>query len=29
MSESPRVDVFARKQRLGWDAWGDELGLKL
>lgn len=25
----PRVDVFARQQRLGWSCWGDELGIKL
>lgn len=21
----PRIDVFARKQRVGWDCWGDEV----
>jgi N6-adenosine-specific RNA methylase IME4 len=25
MSPSPRIDLFARKQRNGWDAWGDEI----
>ena len=25
MSPSPRIDVFARKQRLGWDVFGDEV----
>ena len=24
MSHSPYLDVFARKQRFGWDTWGDE-----
>ena len=26
LSPAPRVDVFARRTRLGWDAIGDELG---
>jgi len=25
MSPSPRIDIFARKQRLGWDVFGDEV----
>ena len=25
MSPSPRIDMFARRQRIGWDAWGDEV----
>lgn len=25
VSPAPRVDVFARKRREGWDAWGDEV----
>ena len=24
MSPGPYLDVFARKQRMGWDSWGDE-----
>ncbi len=24
MSPGPRVELFARRQRLGWDTWGDE-----
>ncbi len=24
-SPAPRIDVFARAQRFGWDAWGDEV----
>jgi N6-adenosine-specific RNA methylase IME4 len=24
--EGPRVDLFAREQRPGWDCWGDEVG---
>lgn len=25
VSESPRIELFARHRRLGWDAWGDEV----
>ena len=25
MSPSPRIDVFARRQRLGWEVFGDEV----
>ena len=25
MSPSPRIDIFARRQRLGWDVFGDEV----
>ena len=24
MSPEPRLEMFARRQRLGWDSWGDE-----
>lgn len=24
MSPPPRLELFARRQRLGWDTWGDE-----
>jgi N6-adenosine-specific RNA methylase IME4 len=24
VSPAPRVELFARRQRLGWDTWGDE-----
>ena len=24
-SPAPRVELFARRKRLGWDAWGDEV----
>lgn len=24
ISPAPRVDLFARRERLGWDSWGDE-----
>lgn len=27
MSPAPRIDLFARKQREGWDVWGDEVEL--
>lgn len=23
-SPGPRVELFARRERLGWDTWGDE-----
>jgi hypothetical protein len=23
---APRIDLFARRQRDGWDCWGDEIG---
>lgn len=26
LSPSPRLEMFARKNRPGWDAWGDEVG---
>jgi N6-adenosine-specific RNA methylase IME4 len=26
MSPAPRIDIFARKSRDGWDVWGDEIG---
>jgi len=26
VSAAPRIELFARKLRLGWDAWGDEVG---
>jgi len=26
MSPSPRIELFARRRRLGWSAWGDEVG---
>lgn len=25
MSPAPRIDIFARKHREGWDVWGDEI----
>jgi len=25
MSPGPYIDLFARRRRLGWDAWGDEV----
>lgn len=25
LSPSPRLEMFARRRRLGWDAWGDEV----
>lgn len=25
VSPSPRVELFARRERLGWDCWGDEV----
>jgi N6-adenosine-specific RNA methylase IME4 len=25
VSEGPRLELFARRQRLGWDVWGDEV----
>jgi N6-adenosine-specific RNA methylase IME4 len=24
VSPEPRLELFARRQRLGWDTWGDE-----
>jgi N6-adenosine-specific RNA methylase IME4 len=24
LSPAPRIELFARRQRLGWDSWGDE-----
>jgi N6-adenosine-specific RNA methylase IME4 len=24
VSPPPRLEMFARRQRLGWDTWGDE-----
>ena len=24
VSPEPRIELFARRQRLGWDTWGDE-----
>jgi len=29
LGSEPRLEVFARKHRLGWDCIGDELGVKL
>jgi len=29
LGEPPRLDVFARKHRLGWNVIGDEVGIKL
>lgn len=26
VSHPPRLEMFARRHRLGWDAWGDEVG---
>lgn len=26
VSPAPRIELFARRLRLGWDAWGDEVG---
>lgn len=26
VSPDPRIELFARRLRLGWDAWGDEVG---
>lgn len=26
MSPGPYIDIFSRKNRSGWDAWGDEIG---
>jgi hypothetical protein len=25
VSAAPRIELFARRMRLGWDAWGDEV----
>jgi len=25
VSDEPRIDIFARQRREGWDAWGDEV----
>ena len=25
MLDGPRIDIFARKERAGWDVWGDEV----
>ena len=25
MSPSPKLEMFARDRKLGWDAWGDEI----
>ena len=27
MSPSPKIDIFARREREGWDAWGDEIDI--
>jgi len=27
LSPGPRLEMFARKQRPGWDAWGDQVGV--
>lgn len=29
LSEEPRLELFGRKYRLGWETWGDELGVKI
>jgi len=29
LGEPPRLELFARQHRLGWDAWGEELGVKI
>jgi len=29
LSEEPRLELFARLYRLGWETWGDELGIKI
>lgn len=29
LSEGPRLELFARKHRFGWETWGDELGVEL
>ena len=29
LSEDPRLELFARRQRFGWDAWGDEVGITI
>ena len=26
IGEPPRLELFARRRRLGWEAWGDEVG---
>lgn len=26
ISPTPRIELFARRLRLGWDSWGDEVG---
>lgn len=28
VSPSPRVELFARQRRPGWDAWGNQIGLR-
>lgn len=29
LGSPPRLELFSRRQRLGWDCWGDELGVRL
>ena len=29
LSEPPRLELFGRQYRLGWEVWGDELGIKI
>jgi len=29
LSEEPRLELFGRKYRFGWDTWGDELGVTI
>jgi len=29
LSEPPRLEIFARQHRLGWDVIGDEVGIKI
>jgi len=29
LSEEPRLELFGRRYRFGWETWGDELGIKI
>lgn len=29
LSEEPRLDLFGRRYRFGWDTWGDEVGVHI
>jgi len=29
LSEEPRLELFGRKRRFGWETWGDEVGVRI